>query len=60
MKEMSRYFEWIAECCNELGWPIEKGADLLKDNSWYWCFDDGMTPKEAVKECLEKLTESGK
>ena len=55
---MSKFYEWIAECCKELGWPIEKGALLVDNDSWYWCFDDGMSPKAAVKECLSKITEN--
>jgi len=51
-----RFFEWIAECCKELGWPIEKGKYLIEDKSWYWCFDDGMSPKAAVQECLSKMS----
>ena len=50
-----RFFEWVSECCKELGWPIEKGIFMVTDSSWYFCYDDGMTPKEAVEECLSKL-----
>lgn len=52
-----KFYEWIADCCKELGWPIEKGCILIEDDSWYWCYDDGMTPEEAVKECLDKITD---
>lgn len=51
----AKFFEWVSECCKELGWPIEKGKFLVEDPSWFFCYDDGMTPKEAVKECLSKL-----
>ena len=48
------YFEWIAECCKELNWDKREGASLVEDVSWFACYDDGMTAKEAVDEAVSK------
>ena len=50
----NKYFEWIAGCCKELGWDIREGEILVKDVNWFGCYDDGMTPKEAVDEAVSK------
>lgn len=46
----NRFFEWVAKCCDLLGKPKSYGVNLFpeKDPSWFGCFDDGMTPEEAV------------
>jgi len=49
-----KYFEWIAECCKELGWEKKEGVKLVEDVNWFGCYDDGMTPKEAVDEAVSK------
>jgi len=45
-----RFFEWIAQCCKTLEWDIAQGSVLAEDSNWYACYDDGMTPEEAVQE----------
>jgi hypothetical protein len=32
----------------------DKKADLVEDLSWFFCFDDGMSPEEAVEEAKSK------
>lgn len=49
-----KYFEWIAGCCKELNWDISEGKILVEDVNWFGCWDDGMTPKEAVAEAISK------
>ena len=44
-----RYFKWIAQCCKELNWETKEGDQLVEDPNWFGCYDDGMTPKEAVE-----------
>ncbi|CAK0759811.1 hypothetical protein CCP1ISM_930006 [Azospirillaceae bacterium] len=49
------FFEWVKECCKELKWDVKEGVKLLPeaDPSWFYCYDDGMTPEAAVKEYLD-------
>jgi hypothetical protein len=49
-----RFFRFIQECGKLLGKSDEETADLLKDPSWFFCFDDGMAPEDAVQEYREK------
>lgn len=49
-----RYYRWIADCCQELGWDIREGERMVEDVNWWGCYDDGMTPKEAVDEAVSK------
>lgn len=53
-----RFERWLTEVAKLLGVevhfdvPLEKSSfeDLRHDESWYWAFDDGMKPEEAVAE----------
>lgn len=45
-----KFFSWLAEVCAELDKPAEFGVELVEDESWYFCYDDGLTPQQAVKE----------
>jgi predicted RNase H-like HicB family nuclease len=56
----NRYFEFIEKCGELLGRNIEQQADMVEDVSWFGCYDDGMTPEEAVKEYKEKVLETDK
>lgn len=49
-KAQERFFQWVAKCCALLGKPPEWGANLMpsEDPSWFFCYDDKMTPEEAV------------
>lgn len=54
-----RYFTWIKavrELQGKLSGP-DDGEDFIamcNDVSWHGCFDDGMTPREAVDEFNRK------
>jgi hypothetical protein len=45
-----RFFRWIVECCELLGWPASAGENMLpeKDPCWFFAFDDGVSPHQAV------------
>lgn len=47
-----KYYEWIAQCCKELNWDIREGEKLVEDVNWFGCYDDGMSPKDAVDEAV--------
>ena len=49
-----QFFTFIRECGKLLGKNDKETASLLEDPSWFFCFDDGMTPREAVNEYLQK------
>ena len=53
-KHRERFFRFIQECGKLLGKNDKETAELLKDPSWFFCFDDGMTPENAVQEYREK------
>lgn len=36
---------------------VQKQAELLNDPSWFFCFDDGLTPELAVAEYQKYLAE---
>jgi hypothetical protein len=46
-----RYFRYIKTCAELLGItdPEKQGA-LIEDRSWFFCFDDRLTPEQAVAE----------
>lgn len=48
------FFTFIRECGKILEKTDEETAKLLEDPSWFFCFDDGMTPQDAVIEYLQK------
>jgi len=48
------YFEWIKEICKLLNRPAEDGGILVEDVSWFGCYDDGMSPQQAIDEATEK------
>jgi hypothetical protein len=56
MKSPHEFFTWVAECCKLLNWKPEDGSKLLPENDpcWFYCFDDGMSPKDAVDEAIAK------
>ena len=45
-----RFFLWVAKCCKLLGKDKSYGRNMMpsEDPSWYFCFDDGLKPEEAV------------
>lgn len=52
----SRFFDWVEACTALLGWPLEQGVEMLPENDpcWFFCYDDGMSPEEAVREAISK------
>ncbi len=54
-----QFFTFIRECGKILGKNDEETSKLLDDQSWFYCFDDGMTPQETVGMYLRYVRESG-
>jgi hypothetical protein len=51
-----RYFRFIRECATLRGvQDTDEERAMLKDHSWFFCFDDGMTAQEAVNEYRKKV-----
>jgi hypothetical protein len=44
-----RFFTFVKQCGQLLGLDDEQTAKLLNDSSWFFCFDDGMTPEQSVE-----------
>lgn len=42
-------FEWLAEVCRELGWPIMRAHDMLDDTRWSDMYGEGLGPRAAVE-----------
>lgn len=49
MKDQLRqkYFIWFHQVGDLGKWNDEERVERVKDMSWFWCFDDGMTPEQA-------------
>ena len=45
-----RFFSWIAQVCKELGWDVSRGSELISDPNWFLCYDDKISPAEAIAE----------
>lgn len=59
MSGEERYFTWIKTCRELLGKPStpDDGPEFVamcNDVSWFGCYDDGMTPDQAVAEFKRK------
>jgi len=55
-----KYFTWIKQCRELLGKTStesdgEEFVAMCNDISWFGCFDDGMTPEQAVAEYKQKV-----
>ena len=37
-----------------MGWELSEGVKIVQDPNWFGCFDDGMTPEEAIEEANSK------
>ena len=50
----TKFFEWVARCCEILGKPKEYGSNMMpeEDPCWFGAYDDGLTPEEAVEEYI--------
>jgi hypothetical protein len=42
-------FEWLAEVCRELAWPIMRSHDMLDDARWSDMYEEGLAPRAAVE-----------
>lgn len=48
---MNKFFKYTRKCAILLEiYDADEQAKLLNDPSWFFCFDDGLTPEEAVEE----------
>jgi hypothetical protein len=41
-------FEWLAEICRELAWPIMRSHEMLDDTRWSDMYEEGLAPRAAV------------
>ena len=41
-------FEWLAQVCNALGWPVMRAHDMLDDTRWSDLYEAGVSPAEAA------------
>jgi hypothetical protein len=41
-------FEWLAEVCRELAWPIMRSHEMLDDTRWSDMYEEGLAPRAAV------------
>lgn len=47
-------FEWLAEVCKELGWPIMRSHEMLDETRWSDMYGEGLDPSAAVERaCAE-------
>lgn len=49
-----KYFSWVADVSKVIGINPKDAGWIVQDVSWFYCYDDGMTPEEAVAEAREK------
>lgn len=52
--ELPGYTKWIFGVVKELGITPEEGEHYFRDPNWFFCYDDGMTPSEAIAEARSK------
>lgn len=41
-------FEWLAQVCAELQWPVMRAHDMLDETRWSDMYEAGISPKEAA------------
>lgn len=41
-------FEWLAQVCNELGWPVMRAHEMLDETRWSDMYESGVTPAQAA------------
>lgn len=49
-----KYFRWISDLCKCLDLPPKFGVYFIPDPNWFGCYDDGMSPAEALEEAKQK------
>ncbi len=50
----NKWFTWITAVGKIVGWSREEIAANVNDPNWFGCFDDGMSPEDAVTEARRK------
>ena len=53
-RAMHRFFTWLKKVGELAGWSTEETAKRVEDPSWFYCYDDGMKPEDAVAEAKSK------
>jgi hypothetical protein len=48
MNETTTLFEWVADVCTELGWPVMRAHEMLDDTRWSDLYEQGIPPKQAA------------
>ncbi len=49
--DQTKFFAFIRQCAILLGIQDKpEESALIKDDSWFWRYDDGLTPEQAVEE----------
>jgi hypothetical protein len=41
-------FEWLAQVCAELQWPVMRAHDMLDETRWSDMYEAGISPREAA------------
>ncbi len=41
-------FEWLAQVCNAMGWPVMRAHDLLDETRWSDMYEAGVSPADAA------------
>ena len=49
-------FEWLAQVCNALGWPVMRAHDMLDDTRWSDLYEAGVSPAEAASRMRAEST----
>jgi hypothetical protein len=47
-------FEWLAEVCRELAWPIMRSHEMLDDSRWSDMYEAGLAPGAAVERACSE------
>jgi hypothetical protein len=47
-------FEWMAEVCGELEWPIMRSHEMLDDTRWSDMYEEGLAPRAAVERACDE------
>ena len=47
-------FEWLAQVCNELGWPVLRAHDMLDETRWSDMYEAGVSPAEAARRARDE------
>ena len=42
------FFEWLAQVCNELGWPVMRAHEMLDETRWSDMYEAGVSAADAA------------